>query len=342
MTNSPIRIAVLHFAHETVTFLRNDTTLDDFIYPGSPARGEALLASEPKSYMGGFVQVAREYDGVELVGIESPLWPKTGTGSGWVTHEAYETFVGRMIARAQGRRGHSTASISACTARWRVRGVPRPEAELARRVREVVGPQAFIAATFDPHGNEDEEFLRHADLAFCGEIFPALRQPPAGRARGAHADAGDPRRLQAGACHGEGADHLADGAAVDRRVAVDGSGAARADLGGARAGRLRERLFRLSLGRCARRRDDVPGDHQRQCRNWREHIADDMAQLRLAAARGAADIRPRSTPFPRAWRWRSRRWQRARRRSCWPITATARATPPGCCGRSSRRICPTR
>jgi hypothetical protein len=28
-----IRIAVLHFAHETVTFLKNDTTLDDFIYP---------------------------------------------------------------------------------------------------------------------------------------------------------------------------------------------------------------------------------------------------------------------------------------------------------------------
>jgi hypothetical protein len=30
-----IRIAVLHFSHETVTFLNNDTTLDD-IYPGSP------------------------------------------------------------------------------------------------------------------------------------------------------------------------------------------------------------------------------------------------------------------------------------------------------------------
>ena len=34
-----IRIAALHFARETVTFPRNDTTLDDFIYPGSPARG---------------------------------------------------------------------------------------------------------------------------------------------------------------------------------------------------------------------------------------------------------------------------------------------------------------
>jgi microcystin degradation protein MlrC len=57
MTMSPIRIAVLNFQHETVTFLGNDTTIDDFVYPGSPARGEALLASGPKSYMGGFVQI---------------------------------------------------------------------------------------------------------------------------------------------------------------------------------------------------------------------------------------------------------------------------------------------
>jgi microcystin degradation protein MlrC len=92
-----IRIAVLHFAHETVTFLKNDTTLSDFIYPGSPAKGEALLKAYPKSYMGGFVKMAREFEGVELVGIESPLWPKTYMGSGWVTADAFETLVGRMI-----------------------------------------------------------------------------------------------------------------------------------------------------------------------------------------------------------------------------------------------------
>src|SRR5690606_25486806 len=92
-----MRIAVLQFVHETVTFLPYDTTLDDFRYPGSPAAGEALLATDPKGYMGGFVQVAREYDGVELTGIESPLWPKTGSGSGWVTQEAYETLLGTML-----------------------------------------------------------------------------------------------------------------------------------------------------------------------------------------------------------------------------------------------------
>src|SRR4029453_6180344 len=34
-----IRIAVLNCVHETVTFLPNDTTLDDFVHAGSPARG---------------------------------------------------------------------------------------------------------------------------------------------------------------------------------------------------------------------------------------------------------------------------------------------------------------
>lgn len=167
----PIRIAVLFFAHETVTFLSNDTTLDDFTYKGSPAAGEELLAHDPKGYMGGFVKVAREYDGVELVGIESPLWPKTGTGSGWITQEAYETFLGKMIAglKAGGKWDGVYLSLHGAMG---VRGVPKPEADIARRVREVVGRHAFIVGTFDPHGNEDEEFLQQADMAFCVKYFP--------------------------------------------------------------------------------------------------------------------------------------------------------------------------
>jgi microcystin degradation protein MlrC len=166
-----IRIAVLMFSHETVTFLPNDTTYDDFVYQGSPAKGEALLAHDPRSYMGGFVKVAREYEGVELVGIESPLFPKTGTGSGWITNEAFETFLGRMIAelKAGGKWDGVYLSLHGAMG---VRGVPKPEAEIARRVRAVVGREAFIAGTFDPHGNEDEEFLAAADMAFCVKYFP--------------------------------------------------------------------------------------------------------------------------------------------------------------------------
>lgn len=167
----PIRIAVLNFAHETVTFLPNDTTTDDFIYQGSPAKGEALLAWEPSSYMGGFVKVAREHEGVELVGIESPLWPKTGTGSGWITQEAYEHFLGRQIAELKNG-GKWDGVYLALHGAMGVRGVPKPEADIARRVREVVGRGAFIAGTFDPHGNEDAEFLQQSDFAFCVKYFP--------------------------------------------------------------------------------------------------------------------------------------------------------------------------
>ena len=167
----PVRIAVLHFAHETVTFLANDTRLEDFIYEGSPAKGEALLGYEPKGYIGGFVKAAREYPGVELVGIESPLFPKTGIGSGWVTHEAFEYLTAMMLRdlKAQGEFDGVFMSLHGAMG---VRGVAHPEAELARRVREVVGPDAVLCATFDPHGNEDEQFLQAADLAFCAKYYP--------------------------------------------------------------------------------------------------------------------------------------------------------------------------
>jgi microcystin degradation protein MlrC len=168
---TPIRIAVLHFSHETVTFLANDSTLADFIYPGSPAKGEALLTCDPRGYMGGFVKMAREFDSVQLVGIESPLWPRTGTGSGWITTEAFETFVGKMIEELH-RQGPFDGCYLCVHGAAGVRGVPRPEAELAKRVRAAIGPAAFVAGTFDPHGNEDEEFLRHANMAFAGKYFP--------------------------------------------------------------------------------------------------------------------------------------------------------------------------
>src|ERR1700760_3787407 len=167
----PIRIAVLHFSHETVTFLKNDTTLEDFIYPGSPAKGEELLKFDPTYFMGGFVKVAREFEAVELVGIESPLWPKTYMGSGWVTEQAFETLVGRMIEGLKGQ-GPFDGVYLLLHGAMAVRGVPRPEAELARRVREAVGAKARIAATFDLHGNEDDEFLKHADMGFAVKYFP--------------------------------------------------------------------------------------------------------------------------------------------------------------------------
>lgn len=167
----PIRIAVMNFMHETVTFLPYDTTTEDFIYEGSPARGEALLSSAPQWSLGGFVKVAREHANVELVGLESPLMPKTGSASGWITKEAFDRFLNKMIEDLKAQGPFDGAYISLHGAMG-VRDVAKPESTIARRVREVIGPRGFIAGTFDPHGNEDEDFLRHANLAFCMKYYP--------------------------------------------------------------------------------------------------------------------------------------------------------------------------
>lgn len=166
-----MRIAVLHFSHETVTFLPNDTEVDDFVYPGSPCKDEALLDTDANPYIAGFVQCAREFHDVALVGIESPMFPKTGIGSGWVTHAAFEQFVGVMLAELA-QRGPFDGVYMALHGAMAVRGIARPEAELAQRVRKVVGPRAVMAATFDPHGNEDAAFLQAANLAFCVKYYP--------------------------------------------------------------------------------------------------------------------------------------------------------------------------
>jgi len=166
-----LRIGALNLTHETVTFLGNDTTLQDFLYDGSPLRGEALLRSDPKGYMGGFVKQAREFPEVELVGIESPLWPKTGIASGWVTREAFEHFVGRMLSELE-RLGPFDGVYLALHGAMAVRGIARPEVELARRVRLAIGADAVIAATFDPHGNQGASFFDAADFAFAAKYYP--------------------------------------------------------------------------------------------------------------------------------------------------------------------------
>src|ERR1700738_4303078 len=68
--------------------------------------------------------------------------------------------------------GHFDGAYLALHGAMGVRDVAKPEAEIARRVREVIGPKAFMVGTFDPHGNEDAEFLRYSNLAFTIKYYP--------------------------------------------------------------------------------------------------------------------------------------------------------------------------
>jgi microcystin degradation protein MlrC len=165
------RVAVARFSHETCTFCPGgDMGIEDWTRIREPFGGEALLR-EGGSYVTGFVRRAREYGDMELVGLTSPYEAFGGSSRAWTTKAAFDHFVGLMLADLRAAMPVHGVYLALHGA-MAVRDVPRPEAEIARRFREVVGPHVPIVAAFDLHGNEDEEFLRWADGSFVTKHFP--------------------------------------------------------------------------------------------------------------------------------------------------------------------------
>lgn len=169
-TGPSFKVAVAEFSHETCTFCPGgDTDIDKWTRIRPPYQGEELL--ETGGYVGGFVARAGEYGNVELVGLTSPAEVFGGSSSSWNTEEAFDHFLGLMLEDLR-REMPVDGVYLALHGAMAVRNVPRPEAEIASRFREVVGPDVPIVATFDLHGNEDAEFLARANMAFTVKRFP--------------------------------------------------------------------------------------------------------------------------------------------------------------------------
>lgn len=165
-----LRVAVARFSHETCTFCPGgDTSIEDWTRLGPPLKGEDLLSSG--GFVGGFVSAARDFHNLELVGLTSPDEVFGGSSRSWNTKETFDHFMQLMLDDLRSAMPVDGVYLALHGA-LAVRDVPRPEAEIARLVREVVGPGVPIAATFDLHGNEDQTFLEQADFAFVTKRYP--------------------------------------------------------------------------------------------------------------------------------------------------------------------------
>ena len=163
-----MRIGVATFSHETCTFCPNPTGVEEWEYYGPPMRGEEVLRSGP--YIEGFVDRCNEYGGVELVGVYSPRDAKGGSSGSWITAEAFDKYSYGMAddLRDAGRLDGLYLSLHGAMA---VTGIPRPEAELVRRLREAVG-DIPIVVTLDLHANEDHELSEAADAVLIIKRYP--------------------------------------------------------------------------------------------------------------------------------------------------------------------------
>lgn len=163
----PIRIAVARFSHETCTFCPNPTTIEDWEYYGSPTRD---IVRTNNDYIGGFKNMCEDLGRVELVGILSPRGARGGSSGSWIDREAFEKYAAGICSDLKELCPFDGVFLSLHGA-MAVTDIPKPEAELARRVRDVVGGIP-IMVTLDLHANEDHELSDAADAVFITKRYP--------------------------------------------------------------------------------------------------------------------------------------------------------------------------
>ncbi len=164
------RVAVIRYQHETCTFCPGgDTQIEDWTRIRPPLTGDEVLSAD--AFIRGFADQARDYGDIQLVGVSSPYEVFGGSSRSWNSQESFEHFMGIILEDLRARLPVDGVYLALHGA-LAVRNVARPEAEIARRVREVVGADVPIVGTFDLHGNEDEQFLRWANGAFVTKRYP--------------------------------------------------------------------------------------------------------------------------------------------------------------------------
>ena len=173
--SQPKKFAVIKYQQETCTFCPGgDADIEDWTTNGPYLPGDELIGKGRTNlggYIGGFVHKANVLGDVEVVGINSPDFVFGGSSRSWNTLESFEYFMDIILSDLKSKLPVDGVYLALHGA-MAVRDIPKPEAEIAKRIRALVGPEVPIAASFDLHGNEDEEFLDWADAAFVTKRFP--------------------------------------------------------------------------------------------------------------------------------------------------------------------------
>lgn len=174
-----MRIVVAEFSHETCTFCPDRTTiarLEPYV-----KRGPDVLASSRgiPNYVNGFIRVAESEPDVELIPIIR-VGMAPGPYTSWWDRECYEKYAAEIVEGVR-QAGEIDGVLLALHGAMAVDGVPKPEAEVVRRVRAVVGAKP-IMVTLDLHANEDEELAAAADAVFVIKTYPHVDSQETGEA----------------------------------------------------------------------------------------------------------------------------------------------------------------
>ena len=166
-----IRVYIAQFAHETNTFSRLPTTLDDY-------RRRWLLEGEEiaprfrgtRTEIGGLLEYADKARWELVPGVAANATP-----SGKLTRETWETIRDRIVERARAA-GRVSGAVLALHGAMVTETEDDAEGALLEALRGVLGPAIPIIVTLDLHANATPRMAQHANALISYRTYPHVDQ----------------------------------------------------------------------------------------------------------------------------------------------------------------------
>jgi microcystin degradation protein MlrC len=163
------RVFVAQFMHETNTFSKLPTTLDDYRKRWL-IEGEAMVArfKGTRNEVGGYIDSIAKYGW-------QPAWgaAANATPSGTLTKETWET-IRDMIVGAARRAGKLDGICLSLHGAMVAATEDDAEGALLEALRGIVGPEVPMVATLDLHANATERMARNANALVSYRTYPHI------------------------------------------------------------------------------------------------------------------------------------------------------------------------
>jgi microcystin degradation protein MlrC len=170
-----IRITLGGIVHETNTFAVSPTTLSEFQANGLYVGDELRSLIDTNTVIGGALAAIDADPELEVI----PLAFGSAIPGGTVGQDAFEHIVGMItggIASAK-----PDAVVLDLHGALVVDGFPGGDGEVARRVRQIVGPEIPIVAVLDLHANIDDVLLANTDILLPYHTYPHVDNAERGK-----------------------------------------------------------------------------------------------------------------------------------------------------------------
>jgi microcystin degradation protein MlrC len=163
------RVLIAQFMHETNTFSKLPTTLEDYRKRWLIA-GDAMVSrfAGTRNEVGGYIDAAKKY------GWE-PVWggAANATPSGTLTKETWE-HIRDMIVGAAKKAGKLDAVCLSLHGAAVTATEDDAEGALLEALRGVVGPDIPVVATLDLHANATKKMAKHANALVSYRTYPHI------------------------------------------------------------------------------------------------------------------------------------------------------------------------